>query len=182
MLTPSDAAHVAGAMVLAYERVTGRPPPARSSWLIPLAQSALETGHWLHMKDNNTGNVGPGRSYPTLLDGAVAQMAWLAKHHALDAADANDINAYGDALEKGCYVGCPWDCGGGIDPATCKAQYMSAVASIAQRYKDVVPVYDEQPPPKPSTGSFPWGLAALTTAAVGVLAWRFLPTHVSSAS
>lgn len=159
--TPHDPATVAGAMVWAYERVTGHRPPARTSWLYPLAQSAIETAHWTAMFNNNAGNVTtanpnqeawmyePGnqlkfRSYATLGDGCVSMLKWLEAHGTLTHADAGDIPGYLASLKAGCYAGC------GVD--------YPDISGYVTQYQHVHPsVYWNLPP---------WGTFAL---AAGVL-------------
>jgi hypothetical protein len=154
VLTPSSAPVVAGAMIAAYKAVTGRDPPARSSWLIPLAQSAVETAHWKAMWNFNPGNytstgsdgrdwffIGHNalgeashlkfRSYGSLGEGCRDMMDWLAKHGALAAADAGAVPAYNAKLQAGWYVG--------SDPAV-YPKYGKAIASISQQYAAVDPV------------------------------------------
>lgn len=184
--TPATAADVAGAMWRAYVKLTGNTPPAESSYLMPLAQSALETGNWTKLYNFDLGNVTTAhpdqedwfyqyagslkfKAYASLDDGALAMMTWLFKHGALAAADANDLNAYGDALQRGCYVGCPWSCGAGIDPATCRAQYMSGIASLMHRYAGVVPSSTPLPPSQNNTTALAKGAAIV--AAAGFFAW-----------
>lgn len=181
--TPASAADVAGAVWRAYVKLTGNSPPAESSYLMPLAQSAFETGSWQKMIDWNTGYLTAAagedwflaysgslhfKAYDSLDDGALAMMSWLFKHGALAAADANDLNAYGDALQRGCYVGCPWSCGAGIDPATCRARYMGGIASLMHRYAGVVPA-PASSPSQNNTSALVKGAAII--GAAGFFAW-----------
>lgn len=172
-------------MARAYVTLTGDAPPAESSYLMPLAQSALETANWKKLYWWDFGNVTTAnpnddwfvqyagslrfKAFDSIDDGALAMMSWLYKHGALTAADANDLQAYGNALERGCYVGCPWSCGAGIDPATCKAQYMSGIASLMKRYAGVVPEAAPQGSQKSIGGALLKGIAVV--AAAGFFAW-----------
>jgi hypothetical protein len=114
---------VAGAMIWAYQQVTGKAPPATTSWLYPLAQSAIETAAWAGCYNNNAGNVTtanpntdpwmyePGnalqfRSYNTIGDGCVSMIKWLSSHGTLAYADSGDVSGYLSSLQAGCYAGC----------------------------------------------------------------------------
>ena len=146
--TPYVAPVIAGAFIWAYTQVTGRDPVSQASYLMPMAQSAVETGYWRSMFNNNTGNVTSAggadewmfeyvgshrfRSYPTLGQGALAQMRWLAKHGALGFADSNDLTGYIGALKGGCYVGCP--------PEGDMSAYQASMASAMHKYNGVTPV------------------------------------------
>lgn len=129
-LTPSDAPTVAGAFVWAYQALTGNAPPARESWLYPLALSAFETAHWKALWNFNLGNVTNGacrgavqgdRGYYTnphvtvplqfsawssLGAGARGELQTLQCMGALAAADRADYAGFMQALESGCYAGC----------------------------------------------------------------------------
>jgi hypothetical protein len=121
-LTPSDAPHMAGAFVWAYQQATGRPPVRRESWLYPLALSAFETAKWTAMWNYNAGNVTTAthnwylnphvttdlkfQAFNSIGDGALGEVAWLNTHGAIAAADAADYNGFMQALQTGCYAGC----------------------------------------------------------------------------
>lgn len=183
--TPASAADVAGAMSRAYVKLTGNAPPAESSYLMPLAQSALETANWKSLYNFDLGNVTTAnpndswffqyqgslkfKAYASLDDGALAMMSWLQKHGAIAAADANDLNAYGDALQRGCYVGCPWSCGAGISPETCRAKYLAGIASLMHRYAGVVPSAAPTPPSQNNTSALLKGIAII--GAASFFAW-----------
>jgi len=161
--TPYVAPVVAGAFVYAYTRVVGAPPPAQSSYLMPMAQSAVETGYWKSMFNNNAGNMtatSPNtqdwmfeyagshrfRSYSTLGAGAVDMVTWLFKHGALAFADANDLTGYVGALQRACYVGCP--------PEGDMNAYAAGISSAMHKYSGIVPVtYSEGIFAGMSTGS-----------------------------
>ena len=143
--TPSDAATMAGALAWAYQQVTGRSPPSRSSWMIPLAQSSFETAHWSQMYNWNAGYISQPNSsqpfyyrgsnpvpfavYPNIGAGAVALMAWLQKHGGLAAADNNDLGAYTSALRSGGYLGNNGD----------YATYAAGIANLMDAYASVSP-------------------------------------------
>ena len=133
VLTRSDASAMAGAIVSSYGRIVGHAPPSRSSWLVPLAQSALETKHWSAMWNYNAGNITSGqpdredwlripvsgltldhggaagklrfRASGSLGEGTDALVAWLDHHGAIAAADAGDFEGFVAALQNGGYVG-----------------------------------------------------------------------------
>lgn len=145
--TDSDATTVAGAIVRAYRRVVGRDPVSQGSWLLPLAQAAVETANFQGGLWNwNLGNITAGsdaidwmalpgnalhfRSYASLDDGADALIHWLASHGAIAAADAGDIGAYVAALQAGNYLG--------SDPAP-YAQYQANIAAYVSSHGGVVP-------------------------------------------
>jgi len=174
--TPSDPATVAGAMIWAYQYVTGRAPPSRSSWLMPLAQSAFETANWQQMYNNNAGYISqPNKSqtyyfrgsnpvpfavYPTLGQGCAALIRWLQRTGALAGADANNLQTYGAALQSGGYLG--------SDPSQYPA-YLAGIQSEMQRYANVVPTPYSESPTGPST---PFGLTngQAIVLAIGALA------------
>lgn len=182
--TPSDPATVAGAMIWAYQYVTGRAPPSKSSWLMPVAQSAFETANWQQMYGNNAGYISqPNKSqpyyfrgsnpvpfawYPTLGQGCAALIRWLQRTGALAAADANNLQAYGVALQSGGYLG--------SDPSQYPV-YLAGISSEMQRYTNVVPVpYSEGGiVPVNTTNWQALGLAALVVSAAGVAAYMIHP-------
>lgn len=145
-LTPSTAPVVAGAMIWAYEQVTGHAPVSRASWEIPLAQSADETMHWAVLTHWNLGfisqpnknqpyfyrgsNPVPFAVYNTLGDGAVALMKWLNKYGLLAAADNGDYAGYAAGLKAGGYLGSAGDYTG----------YVNTIAGIVPSYASLVPV------------------------------------------
>lgn len=145
-LTPSSAPVVAGALIWAYQQVTGRPPPARTSWTYALGQSADETAHWTAMRMWNVGFITSTSSQPyfvlggsnqlhfaaygSLGDGCVAMMRWLNAHGSLAAADAGDFAGYIAGLQSGGYLG------SGGDYVT----YGNTIASIVNAYDSLVPV------------------------------------------
>lgn len=159
VLTPSSAPVVAGAIVAAYKAAMGRDPPARSSWLIPLAQSAVETAHWHAMWNWNPGNYTHGpkdsydwffighnalgeastlqfRSYGSLGEGCRDLVGWLKSHGTIASADAGDVPGYVQSLQRGWYVG--------SDPAV-YPKYQKAIASIVEQYKAIDPVPYTEP-------------------------------------
>ena len=169
--TPSDPATVAGALIWAYQQATGRAPPATSSWLMVLAQSALETGHWTAMYGYNLGYISqPDKSqpyyyrgtnpvpfavYPNLGAGALAMMKLLNGFYgALTYADNNDLAGYVAQLQAKGYAG--------SDPQT-YVNYQSTMASLMQQYAGVVPT-----PYSPGAGATIGApLTTLQAAAVG---------------
>ena len=121
--TSSNGPAVAGAMIWAYEKLLGRKPASKTSWLYPLALSALETASWKALWNHNVGNVTTSAAhdwyynphvtgdlkfaaFPTLGAGCLAEMHWLSAHGGLVAADAGDYEGFMNVLEKGCYAGC----------------------------------------------------------------------------
>lgn len=146
--TPSTPSAVGGALTRAYRTVLGRDPPTRESWVIPLAQAAVETAHFQGgLWNNNIGNITSGnpnaedwmylpgnglrfRSYPDLDAGAASLISWLNHHGAISYADVGDISSYVAALQKGCYVGC--------DPAVYPG-YQRNIESYAGQYGAVIP-------------------------------------------
>jgi hypothetical protein len=159
--TPSDAATVAGAFIWAYQQVTGHAPPSEYSWLMPMSQSALETGSWgRSLIQNNLGFVttaSPGddyfvkgsnplhfAAYGTLGQGALAMMRVLARDGALVHADAGDLSSYVASLQAGCYVGC--------DPGVYPS-YEADIASLMQQLVSTQPrAYSENIMSSFSTG------------------------------
>lgn len=130
VLTPSTAPRVAAAIIAAYRDLRGRDPPAKTSWLWPLALSANETRDWRAMFNRNIGNVttsGNGTvwyanphvtepfkylSYDDERAGALSMLKVLDKKGGIDAADTGDadgwqraINAY---LGAGATYPSPW--------------------------------------------------------------------------
>lgn len=147
--TPSTPSQVGGALVRAYRSVLGVDPPTRESWVLPLAQAAVETAHFQGgLWNNNIGNITSGqpsaedwmllpgnglrfRSYPTLDAGAASLISWLNHHGAIAAADEGNVAGYVAALQKGCYVGC--------DPGVYPG-YQANIESYARQYGAVIPV------------------------------------------
>jgi hypothetical protein len=146
--TPSTPDEVAGALVYGYQQVVGVSPPSQSSFLLPLAQAAVETAHfgggfwnwncgnittlndaidWILLP--NTGGL-HFRSYPSLGDGAVSMMSWLKSHGVLPYADAGDLAGYVAQLQRTCYVGC--------DPAVYPG-YQTGMAGYVSKYNGIVP-------------------------------------------
>jgi hypothetical protein len=177
VLTPSSAPVVAGAMVAAYKAETGSDPPARSSWLIPVAQSALETLNWRAMWNWNPGNYTHGpkdsydwffighnalgeashlqfRSYGSLGEGCRDLMRWLKSHGTIASADAGDVPGYVKSLQAGWYVG--------SDPAV-YPKYQKAIASLVEQYKAVEPVPYTEPAARFSPAPFSGGPGAIAT-------------------
>ena len=148
--TPSTPEAVGGELVNAYKNVVGRDPPNRSSWVIPLAQAAVETaafggGLW----NNNIGNITtanpnsedwmllPGntlkfRSFSNLSDGATAMMSWLNSHGCIPFADSGDIAGYVGALQKACYVGCD---------ASVYPGYQTGIQNYVGKYGGIQPTH-----------------------------------------
>jgi hypothetical protein len=150
---------VASAMAWAYERVMGHRPPTTTSWLYPMAQSAIETAHWTQCYNHNAGNVTtanpnhdswmfePGnglkfRSFSTIGDGCLVLMKWLAAHGTLSYADAGNKAGFLASLKAGCYAGC------GVDYPDIGA-YVTAYQSIKPGFYLNVP---------------PWGYYAIGAA------------------
>jgi len=189
-LTPADPATVAGAMAWAYTQVTGRAPPSRSSWLMPLAQSAFETANWSVLTQNNVGfisqpnkglpfffrgsNPVPFAVYPTLGQGCIAMMRWLQKNGALAGADNNDIGVYIAGLQSGGYLGNNGD----------YATYAAGIASEMSRYANVVPrPYSDAPPsalaPLRLTNNQALALSLGVVAAAAYAAYKIHPRRTS---
>lgn len=143
--TPSTPAAVAGALVYAYQQVTGRPPPGTSSYLIPLAQTAFETGGFGGGLWNwNLGNITAGstsqnwvflpgnslhfRAYDSITTGAISFMSWLNSHGCLPYADENDLTGYVNALQAGGYFG-----------STSAATYQAGMQAYLTKYAGLVP-------------------------------------------
>lgn len=121
MLTPSTAPRVAAAIVAAYRDLRGHDPPAKSSWLWPLALSANETRDWNAMWNRNIGNVttsGNGTTWfynPHVADplkflsfdderaGALSMLKVLDKKGGIAAADAGDVDGWQRTLNA--YLG-----------------------------------------------------------------------------
>lgn len=181
-LTPSDAATVAGAMIWAYQRVTGRAPVSQDDWLMPLAQSAFETANWSALTHWNVGfisqpdasrpyfyrgiNPVPFAVYATLGQGCVAMMRWLQSRGALIGADHGDLAVYVDGLRSGGYLGKNGDYVG----------YQNGIASMMLRYTNVVPTpYGEGPMSNLSTPKAV-ALGVGLIAAAGVAAYMIHPT------
>jgi hypothetical protein len=149
-LTQSSPAVTAGAMIAAYVALTGHAPVSATSWMMPLAQWAVETANGAQMYGWNAGNIthvpGDGydynvrglefRVYRNLLAGCMDMLRWLQKHGALARADAGDLQGYVAALEAGCYVGCGW---GGYP------SYEAGIANYMKRFTGLVPVGYAQP-------------------------------------
>jgi hypothetical protein len=175
---------MAGVLVDAYRQATLREPPARSSWMLPLAQSAFETAAWTAMWNNNVGNIthvegdtfdwmyigahsGAGaagqlrfRSYPSLGAGAFNLMRWLIAHHVLSHADAGDLAGYVQALQASCYAGCD---------AAVYPQYRAGMTRYVTKFADVEPIdYGGPEPPKPNAP-----IARTTRGAVALVAGVF---------
>ena len=151
VLTKSDAPTVAGAIASSYGRIVGHAPPSRSSIILPLAQSALETDHWRAMWNYNAGNVTSGspateewlripttgaagklrfRAYRTLREGTDALVDWLHHHGAIAAADAGDVVGFVGALQKSGYAG--------SDPKV-YGPYRDTLGKLAKEFADVEP-------------------------------------------
>jgi hypothetical protein len=147
--TPYVAPVIAGAYVWAYSQVTGRNPVSQASYLMPMAQGAVESGYFRSMYNNNPGNVTAGhpdtqdwmveyqgshrfRSYNTLGQGVLDQLQWLHHHGVIPFADANDLDGYVSALQRGCYVGCP--------PEGDMNAYKAGIASAMHKYNGITPV------------------------------------------
>jgi|GEM_PF-3112219 len=124
-LTPSTASRVAGEIIAAYSELRGHYPPAKSSWLWPLALSANETRNFEALWNNNIGNVttsGSGNvsyfvnphvseplkflAFPDLRAGARSMLYYVNKYGGLDAADVGDQTGWQRALDK--YLGSPY--------------------------------------------------------------------------
>jgi hypothetical protein len=119
--TRSDAPTMLRAMLEAYRRVVGREPVSVGSYALPTAVSSLETAQWDQMWDWNAGNItttSPNYSlrgganplhfkrYASLAAGAMDLVHWLSVHGAIEAADAQDVDAFAAAMQRGCYAGC----------------------------------------------------------------------------
>jgi hypothetical protein len=138
-----------GAFLAAYRAIVGQEPPSKSSYVIPCAQSAVETGHWKSMYNYNAGNVTHGgdsydwdyeyagsykfRSYASAQDGVNDMMRVLKKDGVIPFADQNDIPGYIAQLAKTCYVGC---IKGSYNPYPA---YQKALTSIAANLMTVTP-------------------------------------------
>ena len=142
----------------AYVAVTARMPVSEASYLMPLAQSAFETGNWRSMFGWNTGNITTHgdpddwfyqyagslkfKSYPSLDDGALAQVKTLNHMHALEAADAGDVAGFVDELRRGHYIG---------NDQKAYQDLQNALPSLMAKYRGVVPA--------PASASSPPSLA-----------------------
>lgn len=122
-LTPSDASTVAGALVWAYQKVTGHAPVRIESWLYPLALSSNETAAWTSLFNWNAGNIttlgvttdwysNPKVTnglkfvnYKTLGAGCVGLMGWLFSHGLLTPADNGDYDSFMSGLDSSGYAG-----------------------------------------------------------------------------
>lgn len=151
---------IAGVFVYAYERVMGHSPPTQSSYLMPMAQSAFETGYWASMYNNNLGNVTATsdtqdwmhesagghrfRAYKTLGDGALDMMLLLKRRGVMPFADANDLSGYVGALAHACYMGCP--------PEGSYVTYQNGMSSAMHKYNGIAPVPYVESPMGISTG------------------------------
>jgi len=172
--TPATPGEVAGAMLRAYARVTGTGPTTETGYLMPLAQSAFETGHWKSMFNWNTGNVtssGAGdwvyeyagslrfQAYASLDDGATSHVAFLKHCGALGAMDAGDVHGFVEALRACKYIG--------SDEASYQALEAS-LPSILAKYRGTLPL-----PPPAAAGSMLGALAkgAAIVGGAGLLAW-----------
>jgi hypothetical protein len=156
VLTPSTAPEIAGALVAAYRQIMQRDPVQPEEWLYPLAQSALETGNWKSMYNNNVGFLefggdtfslpnasGPFTSYANIGQSALAMMRWLFKRGVMAHAYAVDLPGYIDALQAGNYAG--------KDPGAYD-RYRKAMPSLVKQYSSVVPTpYTEPPMPQTTT-------------------------------
>jgi hypothetical protein len=120
--TPVANADAVAAFRAAYVAVTGQEPVSESSYVLPAAQSALETGQWKKMFNFNAGNIThvpndghpfmheysgslPFRAYPDLVSGVVDMMHLLARRGLLSFADAGDVVGYNNRLAQVGYVG-----------------------------------------------------------------------------
>jgi hypothetical protein len=120
VLTPTNAAAVAGAIVRAYQRLKGRMPTVASAWLWPLAVSSLETAGWTQLYNWNVGNVkaasgpwfanphvtGAGNRFADCADldaGALLMLRSIDGHGGLAAADQGDAAAFQAAMDR--YLG-----------------------------------------------------------------------------
>lgn len=123
VLTPSSASPIAAAIIAAYRDLMGRDPPAKSSWLWPLALSANETDSWTSMYNWQVGNVitihpdsDPWFYNPHVTStalkfvsfdgprsGARAMLKTLKNHGGIDAADSGDRDGWQKALNA--YLG-----------------------------------------------------------------------------
>lgn len=128
VLTPSTSAHIAGAIILAYGDLRGRMPPAKTSWLWPLALGYNETAGWKSMRNWNVGNVTTAGdpaawfinpyvtkplkflSFNDARSGSLSMLKVLDKYGGIDAADIGDETGWQNALNK--YLGSgypsPW--------------------------------------------------------------------------
>lgn len=186
-LTPSDAPHVAAAIVAAYGDLRGRPPPAKSSWLWPLALSANETASWRKMWNWNVGNVTtPGasgipwyanpdvtaplkfRAFDDPRSGALAMLQALDRWGGVAAADAGDAAGWQRALNL--YLCGPNIPPCNVSPPPCCGPYPPPWGRIAS-LDGVQPAggYEVVTPPAPlparQAGS---QIAVATAAAVGM--------------
>ena len=185
-LTQADASAIAGAMIWAYQQVTGRSPPSKSSWMMPLAQSAFETANFSSLYDWNVGFISqPSKSQPyfyrgsnpvpfavysTLGQGCIAMLRWLQRSGSLAGADNNDLGAYSIGLQKSGYLG--------NSDASVYAQYASGIAAEMTRYASVVPTaYSEG---AGSTTTSPISIMLAAGIGVGIVAVSTLVAHAMS--
>lgn len=119
--TPITASAMAAAIISAYRALRGQQPPAKSSWLWPLALWANETANGKSMYNWNVGNVttagdpatwyaNPGVTAPFKFlafndaqSGALSMLKVLDKYGGIAAADAGDQAGWQNALNK--YLG-----------------------------------------------------------------------------
>ena len=165
--TSYPSAVTAGAMIAAYQIVTGHDIVSQTSWSMPLAQAEKAEG-WAY--NNNVGNITTYGSsdwyynphvtnglkfvsYPSLLDGCVAFMKWLNRSGALAAADNGDAAAYAAALQSFNYLGTNGD----------YQTYANNIVAGARSYANLVPV--------PYAGEFSTGQVLLLTGSALFLAW-----------
>jgi hypothetical protein len=125
--TEASAGDVAGAIVAVYRELRGADPPARSSWLWPLALSANETDSWRQLYNWNAGDVTAWdrnrpwfsnphvtdaaikfASFESLRDGVRAMLRTLDRFGGLAAADAGDREAWQHALNAYLGSGTPY--------------------------------------------------------------------------
>lgn len=159
--TPAPTDEMIGAFQRAYERLVG-PPPSAGAYVLPAAQSALETGRWTKMYNWNAGNLThsagdgydsmheyPGslafRAYDELQEGVDDMMRLLQKTGVLPFAAASDVDGYVETLAAHCYVGCRKP---GYDPYPA---YLKAMRSLATELGAVVPRA-----PSVRSGGFRW--------------------------
>jgi len=177
-LTPSNAPHVAGAIVEAYRTLRSRDLPAKSSWLWPLALSANETAEWQSMYNWNVGNVTTSRddvswfynpkvssplkfrAFSDARSGAYSMLKALDRYGGLVAADSGDVTAWQNALNS--YLG---------------STYPSLNKLIA-RLQDVQPETQVIAPQRTKGSDALVVVAALGLAATaGYVAYRTLPVR-----
>ena len=188
--TPAQPSDVLGVFRAEYIAVTGHDPVSETSYVMPAAQSALETGQWQQMYCWNTGNVThvsgdgydyfhqPGgevngvpldfRAYADLAAGAHDQLRLLNKNGVLTFADAGDLDGYIEALAQSCYVGCRTAT---YDPYPA---YKRAMDGLTTQLLQITPTMPTTPPNVPTTPAKSGGGGAPVLLGLAAIAGIFI--------